>query len=268
MIRSFLCALSLIGLTTLPALADDPLDSLVQIEVLDGGATAQGTHMAALRLTLKPGWKTYWRAPGDAGIPPHFSWRGSRNVAGAAIRWPAPVVFDQNGMRSIGYVDQLVLPIEITPKNAAQPVRLKGEMELGICKDVCIPATLDFDQALDGGTARNPAIVAALAARPYSAAEAGVRAATCHISPTADGLRIEAHVTMPSAGGTEVAIIESGNPKVWASETRTARQGGMLIAASELVHADQRSYALDRSAIRITVLGRSHAVDIVGCSPG
>ncbi|MEM9552608.1 MAG: protein-disulfide reductase DsbD domain-containing protein, partial [Pseudomonadota bacterium] len=77
---------------------------VVQVEVLDGGETAHGTVMTALRLTLADGWKTYWRAPGDAGIPPSFNWRGSRNVGEVAITWPTPQVFNDYGMRSIGYL--------------------------------------------------------------------------------------------------------------------------------------------------------------------
>lgn len=250
------------------AQAQSQLDDLVQIDVLDGGLTARGTYMTALRLTLSEGWKTYWRAPGDAGIPPQFNWRGSRNLGDVTITWPTPHVFNQNGMQSIGYTDQLVLPVEITPANAGQTVRLRGKVEIGICKDVCIPSTLSFNHKLDQTATRHPAIVAALAQRPFSASEAGVRAATCQITPIKNGLRLTAHITMPSAGAPEVAVIEAGNPQIWASETQTHRSGGKLVASSDLVHVDQSSFALNRSDVRITVLGKKHAVDIRGCTPG
>ncbi len=250
-----------------PALAQG-VDNLVQLEVLDGGKTAKGTYQGALRLTLKDGWKTYWRAPGDAGIPPQFDWNGSGNIADIAITWPAPHVFDQNGLRSVGYEDQLVLPVEITPKNPAKPVRLRGEMDLGVCKDVCVPGRLDIDHTLDADAGRNPAIAAALAQRPFSEREAGVADATCHLTPTTDGIQIEAHITMPSAGGSEFAVIEPGNPTLWASQPETRRQGNTLITSSEVISASGGPFALDRSEVRITVLGANHAVDIRGCSAG
>lgn len=252
----------------LPAGAGGDFAKPVRIEVLDGGMTPRGTYQAALRLTLADGWKTYWRAPGDAGIPPQFDWRRSRNVGDVTITWPAPAVFDQNGLRSIGYSDELVLPVEIAPQQAGKPVRLAGVMDLGVCKDVCLPSSLRFDHRLDAGAARNPAIVAALAQRPYTATEAGVRRSVCRLSPTADGLRIEARITMPSAGGREYAVIEPGDPRLWASETATGRDGGTLIATGDLVSPDGGGFALDRSKIRITVLGRDRAVDIQGCLPG
>lgn len=257
------------GLFPAPANAAGSVDDLVRIEVLDGGLTARGTHQAALRLTLADGWKTYWRAPGDAGIPPQIDWRGSGNVQAVALTWPTPKVFDQSGLRSIGYEHQMVLPVEVTPTSPGKPMRLKGEIEFGLCKDICIPARLTFDQPLDPAAARNPAIAAALAARPYTASQAGVRAATCRLSPSGNGgMQIEAQITMPSAAGTEMVVIEPGDPQLWASATTTRRRGDVLIATSDLSHVSGAGFALDRSQVRITILGKRHAVDIRGCTPG
>ncbi|WP_323781234.1 protein-disulfide reductase DsbD domain-containing protein [Leisingera sp.] len=251
-----------------PALAGAADGGIVQIEVLDGGMTPRGTYMGALRIKLQPGWKTYWRAPGDAGIPPSFSWRGARNVGGLSITWPAPEVFQTSGYRTIGYHDQLVLPLEITPETPGKPVRLKGRMQLGVCKDVCVPAELSFDHQLDSTAGRNPAIAAAMASRPWSAKEAGVRHAACSLRPSEYGMKVTARISMPSAGGKEVAVIEPGNPKLFAGETTTRREGGQLVAEAEFLPADDSAYAIDRSQLRITVLGQNHAVDIQGCSAG
>jgi len=260
-----------VGLFTLnlPLFAHaERLDDIVRVEMIDGGMTPHGTYMAALKMTLADGWKTYWRAPGDAGIPPTFSWRGSRNIGAMSISWPVPEVFYQNGMRSIGYERQLVLPLEITPADPSRPVRLKGEMAFGICEDVCIPGSARFGHLVDPAADRHPAIVAALAAQPFSASEAGVRSAICHIRPTQSGLQIEAHVEMPPAGSVEAAVIEPGNPEIWASEPKVTRRGDTLIASSDLVHVAKGAYALNRSNVRITVLGDRHTVDIQGCAAG
>lgn len=244
------------------------VNDLAQLDVLDGGQTKRGTYIAALRLTLPDGWKTYWRAPGDAGIPPRFDWRGSRNVGSVKITWPSPEVFDQNGFQTIGYKTQMVLPIEITPARAGRPIRLKGEMEFGMCKEVCIPGALKFDHTVNADAPRNPVIAAALAQRPYSASEAGVRTTTCRLSPTRDGMQITAHITMPPAGGREVVVIEPGNPALWSAGTQTKRSGNTLIATTELVNTASGAFALDRSNIRITVLGKRLSVDIQGCDAG
>ncbi len=241
----------------------------VTADVLPGWVQADGTRIAALRLKLAPGWKTYWRAPGDAGIPPQFDWSSSRNLSSVAVIWPAPKVFDQNGMRSVGYEDELVIPLEITPSKITAPIRLKADMELGICSDICIPHALAFDVKIDTrDTSPTPAIAAALAQQPYTAKEAGVRDTECIVSPTSDGLQIEARVTMPSAGNPEYVVIEPGPGDIWVSEADTKRQGGEVVAISDMVHVNGGTIALDRSAIRITVLGSKYAVDIRGCNSG
>ena len=239
---------------------------LVQVEVLEGGMTARGTYLAALSFTLADGWKTYWRAPGDAGIPPEFTWRGSRNVAATNLTWPTPIVFDQGGLRSIGYKHSLVLPIEITPRDKGDRIRLKGEVELGVCSDICVPATLRFDRDLDTGAGHNPLIAAALAERPLSAKEAGLRSASCALRPGNGGLRLTVTFALPPTGGTELVVVEPGVPEVWASEAESHRQGDVLTASADLTSVDGSPIGLDRSAIRFTVLGTKHAVDIRGCT--
>lgn len=259
---SALAALALIAVQ--PANAGGLPDPLAELDVLDGGMTPRGTYLAALRLTLPEGWKTYWRAPGEAGIPPGFSWRGSRNLGAVRFTWPAPEVFATDGIRSIGYLDQLVLPVEITPKDPGKPVRLKGRMEFGVCKDVCVPADAAFDHKVDSQAARNPVIAAAMASRPYSAKEAGVQSASCRMQPIEDGFRVEAHIRMPSAGGQEYAVIEPGTPGLFLAGSGTERRGGTLVATAKFL-TDGGAVALDRSQMRITVLGADHAVDIAGC---
>lgn len=248
--------------------AQTRLSDLVQIQVLDGGRTSDGHHLAALRLTLKDGWKTYWRIPGEAGIPPSFSWSGSRNMDGVQIVWPAPKVFDQAGYRSVGYSDQLVLPLVLAPSTDGKPLRLKGEMDFGVCSDVCIPARLPFDMVLNPQADRNPAIAAAMAQQPFSAKEAGVKAASCTITPTQNGMQIETRITMPKGRGAETVIVEPGSPHIWASDMQSRRNGRTLVATGHMEHVDGKSFALNRSQMRITVLSQGQAVEINGCRAG
>ncbi|MCA0962726.1 protein-disulfide reductase DsbD domain-containing protein [Salipiger bermudensis] len=243
-----------------PALAQEP----VEAQLLPGWRLPNGDHVAALHLSLAPGWKTYWRAPGDAGIPPSFDWAGSENAGGIDVLWPTPHVFWQSGMRSVGYKDELVLPLRITPRGDG-PIALRTEMQLGLCKDICLPHTLRINATLPEGGAPDPRIAAAMASAPFSEAEASVRAVRCTVSPAKRGLKLRAEIDMPAAGGEEEAVVESGQPTVWAAEPETHREGGTLVTETKLVHMDGKPFMLDRSRLRITVLGKSHAVDIQGC---
>lgn len=267
MIKHALCAAALIAPFS-PAFAEAPESSPVTARLVDGWQQPDGTRISAIQLTLAPGWKTYWRAPGDAGIPPEFNWRGSRNMGGVAVSWPTPEVFDQNGMRSVGYSHQVTLPLAVSPKQAGQPVEVNLTLDIGVCKDVCVPETLAIKGVLDAiGSTPQPAIAAALAEMPYTATESGAKGVTCDLSPSQDGLKITAKLSLPPTGTTEHVVIEAGSPGIWVSEATASRSGNTLTAEALMVQQNG-AMAIDRSTMRFTVLGSSHAVDLRGCTPG
>lgn len=251
------------GLGARPAEARSQAD-VVQADILPGWQQADGSRMTALRIDLAQGWKTYWRAPGDAGIPPSFDWSGSENLRGLRYHWPRPVVFDTNGMQTIGYRNQLVLPIEITPRDPAEPVILRGRVEIGVCNEICVPAELEISARLEGGGVNDRQIRSALADRPLSAHEADLSAVSCKVAPTRDGLRLSARLTLPPLGAHETVVFESG-PDIWVDESHASRQGRDLLAEAEMIADDREPFALNRSALTITVLGDGRALEIKGC---
>lgn len=243
------------------------MSKIVDSRLLPGWQTEQGSRMVALHLELAPGWKTYWRAPGEAGIPPQFDWTGSQNLGSVRFHWPRPVVFDQNGMRSIGYNGRMVLPIELTPRDPGQPIMLRAQVDLGVCQDVCVPMSLTLSADLDGAGGRDPMIDAALANRPKSARSAGLSGVRCAIEPIRDGLKVTAELEIPALGGSEVAVLELMGREVWVSEAQTERKGGRLTATAEMVPPEAAPFSLNRSDIRITLISGGQAVDLTGC-PG
>ncbi len=265
-----LIAACVLGLATAPALAGsarhDP-DQAARIDLLPGWRTADGSHMAALRVQLGEGWKTYWRAPGDAGLPPEIDWSGSRNLDAISYHWPVPEVFFDNGMRSIGYKHELILPIRITPKQVGAPIRLKARLTLGICRDICMPLQARVALELPRSDRPDPRIQRALNLRPDTAAEAGVEKVTCQISAARDGLEVTARLTLPRQGAREVVVMETPNPEVWVSEADVVRSGATLTASADLVPPPGSPLVLDRSTLRFTVLSEGRGVDILGCAP-
>ncbi|MEM0948776.1 MAG: protein-disulfide reductase DsbD domain-containing protein [Pseudomonadota bacterium] len=243
------------------------LDDVVDAQLLPGWRMENGRHMAALRLTLAPGWKTYWRAPGDAGIPPQFDWSGSANIRGAVPHWPTPSVFDQNGMRSVGYKNELTLPIEFAPQTPGKPMTATGRIVLGVCEDICIPvnlvvgAELPMEVGAGAGAIRD-----ALGDRPISASKAGVGRVVCQVEPISDGLRVSVSAEMPRLPGLEQAVIEFSDPAVWVSEAQTSRDGSRLVAVVDMVPPEAAPFAMARDGVRLTVLGDGRAVDIQGCT--
>lgn len=265
MIKRILTAAAL-ALTSfaLPAQAQSVGD-LLKVEFLPGWKTETGTHMGGLRLKLAPGWKTYWRSPGDAGIPPEFDWSGSANIRNLQIHWPKPEVFDFNGMRTIGYSHEVVLPVEIWPVRAGDPVEVQAHVGLGICRDICVPASVSFGAQMASGGGPVAPIAQALKARPQTPREAGVARHGCRIEPANRGLSLEVEIDMPKLGTSEVLVVETADPRIWVSETEVQRKGNRLIAVADLVSPTRQPFALDRSGLRVTVLAEGRAVEINGC---
>lgn len=266
--RPFLPALSLaaaLALVPAPTPAGTTQDDVLSATLLGGWQQGDGSHMAALQIDLAPGWKTYWRSPGEAGIPPSFDWSGSENLTSAQPLWPTPSVFYLNGMRSIGYHDRLVLPLEVRPGDPSRPVVLKARIDIGICRDICLPATLNVTARLAPPGAGDPTIRASLAAMPRKAKEAGLQAASCAVEPISDGLRITATLALPRQGEGEVVAFETGDPSIWIAESRAERHGGNLVATTDLVAPSGKPFALDRSGMVLTVLSDRGAVEIDGC---
>ncbi|PIV74258.1 MAG: hypothetical protein COW55_09860 [Rhodobacteraceae bacterium CG17_big_fil_post_rev_8_21_14_2_50_65_11] len=240
-------------------------DDIVQVQVLEGWRRADGSHVAGLLIRLAPGWKTYWRAPGEGGIPPHLQLRDRRGLLGVEMHWPVPEVFNANGLRSVGYRSDVVLPLELTLADGQGDLQLAGRLDLGVCQDICMPVSVTLRATLPAGGRPDPRIVAALADRPLTAAEAGAGRITCVLTPISDGLQVEVAMLLPQQGRDEAVVIELPDPSIWISEADTRRSGGILYATADIVPADAGPFALDRSSLRMTVLAEGRAVEMIGC---
>ena len=263
--KKFLFAVGVVLTVGSGAAAAQSQDDVLSAELLTGWQMQNGHHMAGLRLLLAPDWKTYWRAPGEAGIPPLFNWTGSENVKSIRIHWPSPSVFHTNGMQTIGYHDAVVLPLEITPRDARLPVVLRAQIDLGVCKDICMPAMVAVEAALDNPGDGNEAIRAALKSRPKSAVEGGVAGISCAVEPIDDGLRVTASITMPFMGVAETVAIETRDPSVWVGQADSIRAGDTLVSVVDMVAGSGAPFALDRSGVTVTVLHAGRAVEVIGC---
>jgi DsbC/DsbD-like thiol-disulfide interchange protein len=93
-----------------------------------------------IEIRLDPGWKTYWRYPGDSGVPPRFSFTRSENLESVRLLWPAPKRFGGPGDASIGYTGDVIFPLRVLPRDPARPVLLRFEVDYAICQNLCIPA--------------------------------------------------------------------------------------------------------------------------------
>jgi len=138
---------NLVFLVAVPAFAADASGwdgaPRAAIRLIAGAPHAEGhaiTHRAGIEIRLAPGWKTYWRYPGDSGIPPRFDFSGSQNVKSTTVGWPAPQrLADESGV-SIGYKHDVVFPVDVVPYDATKPVMLALKIDYAVCEKICVPA--------------------------------------------------------------------------------------------------------------------------------
>ena len=104
------------------------------------GSRSGAVLLGGIAIQLQPGWKTYWRTPGDSGVPPRFDFSKSENVEAVTVMWPAPMKFDDGaGGFSLGYKQQVVLPLRIVAKNGDKPLTLRAQIHYAVCEKLCIP---------------------------------------------------------------------------------------------------------------------------------
>jgi DsbC/DsbD-like thiol-disulfide interchange protein len=131
------------------------------VRLVAAGPVAAGDARlrAGVEIRLSPGWHTYWRYPGDAGVPPRFDWRGSENLGAVEVLWPAPKRIIAGGAISIGYEDGLIFPVRLLPADPKRPVKLSLKIEYAVCERLCVPAeALARLQVPVGGDAKSVAL--------------------------------------------------------------------------------------------------------------
>jgi DsbC/DsbD-like thiol-disulfide interchange protein len=112
------------------------------------GSRSGPVLLGGIAVQLDPGWKTYWRTSGDSGVPPRFDFSKSDNVEAVTVLWPAPTKFDDGaGGISLGYHNQVVLPLRIVPKSTDKPVTLRADINYAVCEKICIPVEASTELA-------------------------------------------------------------------------------------------------------------------------
>ena len=130
---------------------------------------AGGGDLAGFEIALAPGAITYWRDPGDAGLPPTLDFSLSDNVASVEPEFPAPKrIKEADGGEAFGYDGGVVFPLRVKPRDPTKPATLKLNADFAVCEKVCLPAKAHLELKLPSvpGSPFAGAIDAALAAVP------------------------------------------------------------------------------------------------------
>ena len=203
---------------------------LVAAGGLDAGATPKAYRLG-LDIGLTGQAHTYWRMPGDAGVPPTLSFTGSRNLKSAQLAFPAPLRLDEAGLQIFGYTGGVLLPLTVVPENPELPVHVAFTFSYAACEKICIPAEARAALDLSPNDKASPhagRIAEALSKIP---------------APTKNGEAVKLAVASQEAGAKPVWSIKvdkpagpwrdlfAEGPEGWFFETSQTPDGFRLVAA-------------------------------------
>jgi DsbC/DsbD-like thiol-disulfide interchange protein len=181
------------------------------------GSRSGAVLLGGIAFQLQPGWKTYWRTPGDSGVPPRFDFSKSENIEAVTVLWPAPMKFDDGaGGHSLGYHDQVVLPLRIVAKNTDKPVMLRAAVNYAVCDKLCVPVEADVELAFTSvASTEDGALFAALDTVPKPANVGDPHPLTIRDIKREGKSAVLVDVVAPSEAGNINLFVEGPTPD-WA----------------------------------------------------
>ena len=221
---------------------------------------------AGVEIRLKVGWHTYWRYPGDAGVPPKIDFLGSQNVKQVHVLWPAPQRLPEGGGTSIGYARDLILPLHVVAQDSAKPVLLRLKLEYAVCEKLCVPAEAKAELTLSSASSAQDAALAAAEARVPKRHALGegrpiairsVRRETASARP-----RVVVDVAAPA--GVPVDLFVEGPTPQWALPVPVAVDGapeGLRRYVFDLDGAPAGA-SYEGALITLTAVGQQDAIEV------
>ena len=256
---NIIIALSLLGALRTPAMAVE-LDQIVQVVLKKGWRKESGDHIAALQITLAPGWKTYWRQPGDTGIPPRFDFSGSENLTILDVIYPAPKITWQGNYRSFVYYENVIFPILIRPE-ATETATLRGKIDIGVCKEICIPVSFEVNTTLTATNLEDTLIKSFLNAKP----QVGFGKVICEFKPVLHGMQISLYLNMAEPE-IQHAVIEVGDPKLSIGTPKISQEENQLKIVSNVLTPTGNSVSITRSDVVTTLFSAESVTEFTGCN--
>src|ERR1700688_416089 len=190
------------------------------------GSRSGSVLLGGIAMQLEPGWKSYWRSPGDSGVPPRFDFSKSKNIEAVTVLWPAPTKFDDGaGGHSLGYHNQIVLPLRIVAKNADKPVTLRADINYAVCEKLCIPVEANAELAFTSvASTEDSALFAALDTVPKPASVGDPNPLTIRDVKREGKSTVVVDVVTPDA--RDVSLFVEGPTPDWALPVPKLIEGG------------------------------------------
>lgn len=218
--------------------------------------------LAGVQIRMEPGWKTYWRVPGDAGVPPLLDWSASVNAAAIEVEWPAPTRHVDAYATTIGYTDEVVFPVLVTPADPAKPVSLHLALTYAVCSDICLPVEAGLDLDLGAGDpGPDRALIESyreIVPKKGPLADAGISGVT--VEGEGKGTRLVADI-VPSAPGIEPDIFVEGPDAFYFGTPEVTPAAGGRLRLAIPVDGVKDGRPLRGTSLKLTVVNGERRVE-------
>ena len=182
-----------LGATSKPFISKEMVATLITAE--NKISSNARTISAGLSIKLEKGWKTYWRSPGQVGLPPEIDWEDSTNVLHTKFYWPTPERFQEFEIENYGYSNKVIFPINIVLKNPGESTSLTANISILVCKDVCIPKSFILKLSLSEVEVIDPLsreeLSSSLAKIPVDGPNSQFKLNSVFINPNKESLFVE-----------------------------------------------------------------------------
>jgi DsbC/DsbD-like thiol-disulfide interchange protein len=220
---------------------------------------ADGQVRAALQIEPHPGWITYWREPGESGIPPQITLAADRKAVLEKVAYPVPKPIALGDIREIGYDAPVSLPLDFRANGDSQ---LDITAFIGVCKDICIPFQANLSVGLPpaGATEGADAAIIAAANGSVPAAPSADFAVQSH-SLSADGKALSLHLTVPEDGDAIPQVYVTGPSGYVFFKQAGASRTGRDVATTITIGKLPKSYTVKGKSWSILVVDGQRAME-------
>jgi thiol:disulfide interchange protein len=217
----------------------------VELVAVTDAVVAGQPLRVGLRIKHDPHWHTYWRVPGDSGLPTQIAWTLPSGWSAGPIDWPVPKRLPIGPLMNFGYEDEVLLLVQLTPPPGALPgarVDLAARADWLVCKDVCIPGGADLKLALPLAAQARAGPHAALFERMAARVPGALRAENVSATLEADRVRL-AFTATPAPKQVEFFPIEEARIEAAAPQVLQAEGGAsaLLLRAAQPVSPQFRA---------------------------
>lgn len=253
------CLAALVSGAAAQALA--PEFSHSKVRLLEG-EFSNGAWSAGIEIELADGWKTYWRMPGESGVPPAFDWSGSSNLQAVELRWPAPRRYHDDAGETIGYAGRVVFPLTVRPVDGARPVELSLGLRYAVCKDICIPARAQVREVLadDGISPAGAGVIERFEALVPTAEASGLDVTSVTLAETEDGPRLTVGLSGTAVDESTDIFAEGFNQAYFRAPRPAGTEGGATLYELPIDGLSDAAALKGRQLTLTIVTGRARLV--------